>query len=114
MKFVKKNTVVFFRYIMKNSKGQVVENAMEGAPKYYLHGSSGIHHLLQCQMEGLTIGDVRVIYLEKKITLSNDDFSFQIIIDGLRPALEEELMLGYPVVIDYLICDSQCICYSAE
>ena len=114
MIIVKKDTVVFFRYVMKDSKGQVLENTTQCSPKCYLHGSSGIHESLQCQFEGLKVGDTRVIYLKKESGLSNGDFTFDIIIDKLRPALEEELMLGYPVMIDNLICNSDCICFKNQ
>jgi len=114
MMIVTKNIVVIFRYVMKNSKGQVIENTMNGSPKCYLHGSSGIQASLQVQFEGLKVGDTKVIYLKKESGLSNEDFTFDIIIDKLRPALDEELMLGYPVSIDDLICDSNCICYANE
>ena len=99
---------------MKNSKGQVIENTMDGSPKCYLHGSTGIQPSLQLQFEGLKAGDTRVIYLKKESGLSNEDFTFDIIIDKLRPALDEELMLGYPVMLDNSICDSDCICYGGE
>lgn len=114
MTIVKKNIVVAFRYVMKNGKGQVVETTIEGSPKFYLHGSSGIQPSLQFQFEGLKVGDTRVIYLKKESSPASEDFTFDIIIDELRPALDEELMLGYPVMIDKLICDSQCICYNSE
>lgn len=111
---VTKNIVVIFRYIMKNSKGEVLENTMEGSPKCYLHGSAGIHPSLQVQFEGLKVGDTKVIYLKKESGFSNEDFTFDIIIDKLRAASEEELMLGYPVSIDNLICDEDCICYNGK
>ena len=111
MMIVTKNIVVVFRYIMKNNKGQVIENTMECSPKCYLHGSSGIQRSLQLQFEGLKVGDTKVIYLRNESVLLNEDFTFDIVIDKLRPALEEELMLGYPVTIDGLICKEDCICY---
>ncbi len=60
MMIVTKNIVVVFRYIMKNSKGQVIENTIEGSPKCYLHGSSGIQPSLQVQFEGLKVGRLNV------------------------------------------------------
>ena len=111
MMVVKKNIVVVFRYIMKNNKGQVIENTMEGSPKCYLHGASWIKPSLQLQFEGLKVGDAKVIYLKNESGLSDEDFTFDIVINKLRPALEEELMLGYPVTIDDLICNEDCICY---
>lgn len=106
--------VVIFRYVMKNKRGEVIENTMEGAPKCYLHGSGGIHSSLQMQFEGLKVGGTRIIYLKKENGFSNEDYTFNIIIDKLRPASEEELMLGYPVTIDNLICDSNCVCYNGK
>jgi hypothetical protein len=99
---------------MKNDKGEVIEDTMEGSPKCYLHGSLGIHSSLQLQFEGLKVGDTKVIYLKKESGILNEDFTFNIIIDKLRPALEEELMLGYPVLIYNLICDSRCICHNGD
>ena len=110
MMIVKKNIVVAFRYLMKNNKGEVIENTMEGTPKYYLHGSDEIHSSLQAQFEGLKIGDSKIIYLKNQDGVSDQDFTFDVVIDNLRPASEEELMLGYPVMIDNLICDSNCDC----
>ena len=111
MMVVTKNIVVVFRYIMKNAKREVIENTMTGSPKCYLHGASGIQPSLQLQFEGLKVGDSRVIYLKNESDLSNEDFTFDIVIDKLRSALEEELMLGYPVTIDGLICNEDCICF---
>lgn len=111
---VTKNMVVAFRYIMKNSRGEVVENIMEASSKSYLHGSTGIQAVLQLQFEGLEEGDTKTIYLKKENVQATEDFTFDVVIDEIRPALKEELMLGYPVVIDNLICDEDCICYNRE
>ncbi len=104
------NTVVYFRYTMKNARGEVMEDTMAGAPKCYLHGASGIQLSLQRQFEGLKEGDTRVIYLKKEIGTTGEDFTFNVIIDKIRPALKEEQILGYPVTEDRSICDSDCIC----
>lgn len=108
---VRKNMVVYFRYIMKNSKGFVIENTMADSPKCYLHGSCGIQSSLQLQFEDLKVGDTKVIYLKKKSTEINEDFTFDVIIDKLRPALQEEQILGYPFLIDNSVCESDCICH---
>lgn len=111
MTIVKKNIVVSFRYLMKNNRGEVIENTMEGAPKYYLHGSEGIDSSLQAQFEDLKVGDSKIIYLKKGDGMPGQDFTFDVVIDNLRPASEEEVMLGYPVMIDNLICSLDCDCY---
>jgi len=109
MMTVTKNLIVAFRYIMKNNRGEVIENTMEGSSKSYLHGSLGIDPLLQVQFEGLKVGDTKIIYLKKENN-SNEDFTFDIVIDQIRPALKEELMLGYPVIA----CNEDCTCYLEE
>lgn len=114
MTIVKENIVVAFRYIMKNNRGEVIENTMEGSPKCYLHGSGEILPALQAQFEGLKTGDSKIIHLRKQDGVAEQDFTFDIVIDNLRSASEEELILGYPVSIDSLICDSNCICHEGK
>jgi hypothetical protein len=87
---------------------------MESSSKSYLHGAAGIDPLLQLQFEGLREEDKKIIYLKKENGQANEDFTFDVVIDQIRPALEEELMLGYPVVTDNLFCDENCICYDRE
>ncbi len=103
---VEKNTVVYIRYIMKNGRGEVLENRMDERTGY-LHGSSGILPVLQAQLEGLKAGDEKQVYLSRQEGLTDDDFSFEVIIDALRPALPEELALGYLVE-----CGDDCVCYN--
>lgn len=108
---VTKNMVVSIRHVMKNSRGEVLEDTMNAQPASYLHGSSGIHHLLQVQLEGLKEGDNRRIHLNRESGLTDDDITFDIIIDKLREASPGELILGYPIPLDQEICDADCICY---
>jgi len=108
---ITKDTVVAMRYIMRNGKGVVLENIMDAAPVNYLHGSAGIQPLLQAQLEGLKTGDKKMVYLLKESGLADDDFSFEVIIDSVRAALPEEVLLGYPVKIDTDTCGGECECY---
>lgn len=112
MMHIAKDTVVAMRYIMRNSKGIVLEDIMHATPVSYLHGSSGIQPLLQAQLEGLQQGDKKILYLLKESGLCDDDFSFEVIIDNVRSALPEELVLGYPVKQDADKCDENCTCFS--
>lgn len=112
MMCIAKNTVVAMRYIMRNSKSVILENRMDAAPINYLHGSSGIQQLLQAQLEGLVPGDKKIIYLLKETGFVDDDFSFEVIIDSVRTALPEEVLLGYPVQIDSEKCEIDCACYN--
>lgn len=109
MTVIQENTVVFFRYIMRNSQGEALEDIMNGPSKSYLHGSENIQASLQHQLEGLKAGDKKTVYLETG-TAPNDTYFFDIIIDQLRPALQEEIQLGYPVVVVDTICDADCDC----
>jgi len=111
---IAKNSVVSIRYIMKNSKEEVLENTMNNDPVNYLHGSTGILPLLQAQLEGLKAGDKKVVYLAAASGLTNENFIFEVIIDEVRAALKEEVLLGYPVKIDATKCEAGCDCYNGE
>ncbi len=114
MMSVSKNMVVYFRYIMKNNKGDVIENITNGNSKCYLHGSLGILPSLQSQFEGLQAGDTKLVYLTEDSGLTGENFTFEVIIDEVRKAQEEELILGYPVIADNSICNSNCVCYDLK
>jgi FKBP-type peptidyl-prolyl cis-trans isomerase SlyD len=111
MMCIAKDTVVAMRYIMRNSKDLVLEDTMNVAPISYLHGAGSIHPLLQAQLEGLKSGARKMVYLQKESGLTDDDFSFEVIVDSVRAALPEEVLLGYPVKIDTDNCDIDCACY---
>lgn len=102
---VSKNVVVYFRYSMENKDGSIIDNKMEGAPTFYLHGKPGIAPFLQSQFEGLHEGDMKTIHLNE----DDDSICFKIIIDYLRPASDEEITLGYPVENKEL-CGPECNC----
>ena len=111
---IEKNIIVFFRYNMKDRNGQVIESNMDGLPKSYLHGSASVQPALQLQFEGLQTGEAKTILLPNEHDNSNTAFTFDVVIDELRPALDEEIILGYPVLIPKSICKEDCICYATE
>ena len=111
MMYIAKNNVVSIRYIMKDSKEGVLENTMNDPPVSYLHGSTGIQPLLQAQLEGLKAGDKKTVYLTTESGLTNEDFIFEVIIDEVRVALKEEVLLGYPVKLNVKKCEADCDCY---
>jgi hypothetical protein len=111
MMHIEKNSIVSIRYIMKNSKEEILENTMDEFPVSYLHGSSGIQPLLQAQLEGLKAGDKKIVYLTAESGLLNEGFIFEIIIDEVRAALKEEILLGYPVKLNVPKCEADCDCY---
>jgi len=108
---ISKNKIVSIRYVMKDSRNEVIENTMNDSPVSYLHGSGGIQPLLQNQLEGLKAGDKKTVYLKADSGLTNDDFIFEVIIDEVRDALTEELLLGYPVKLSVPKCEADCVCY---
>ncbi|MEP7144156.1 MAG: hypothetical protein ABI707_14835 [Ferruginibacter sp.] len=112
MNKITENSVVSIRYIMKNSTGNILENIMNNEPVSYLHGSTGIQPLLQAQLEGLKAGDKKLVYLIAESGLTNEDFVFDVIIDGVRAASGEEILLGYPVQVFVPKCEADCDCYS--
>jgi len=114
MQVIAKNNVVSMRYIMKNAAGEELENTMYSAPVSYLHGVSSIHLLLQAQLEGLKAGDKKTVYLDAGSGLVTEDFTFEVLIDQVRPALPEELMLGYPVQLPAPPCEAGCDCYQID
>jgi len=111
MACVDNDMVVALRYVMRNGKGDVLEDIMQASPVNYLHGSTGILPLLQKQLKGLKAGDKKKVYLFKNNSDVDDDFEFDVIIDDVRTALPEEIILGYPVQITTAICTDDCYCY---
>lgn len=108
---IAKNRIVSLRYTMSNSKGEVLENTMTGNPISYLHGSAGIQILLQTQLEGLKRGDTKTVYLPASSGLTTEDFIFDVIVDDVSIASEEEILLGYPVKPTVQKCEADCDCY---
>ena len=111
MNAVANNRVVAIRYVMKNSRGEVLDDNTHGAPVNYLHGSAAILPYLQAQLEGLMPGDKKVVQLTKEFGGPEEGLFFDVIIDEVRPALQEEIMLGYPVLVNENICPDACLCH---
>ena len=107
---VEKDCVVALRYVMHNGKGDVLEDTMQSLPVSYLHGSAGILPLLQKQLEGLQRGHKKKVILSKE-SGAGDEYSFDVIIDDVRVASPEEVVLGYPLPVTVDVCDDDCACY---
>ena len=103
--------VVVLRYIMRNGKGDVLEDIMQLSPVNYLHGSDGILILLQEQLQGLKAGNKKKVFLSKQSSEADDDFIFDVVIDDVRKATVEEIILGYALNITTEKCDDDCSCY---
>lgn len=111
---IEKDKIVSFRYTMKNGRGEIMENTTEKSPTIYLHGCDEILSALQNQLEGLLPGERKNVFLLKTSGLVDDDFTFEIIIDEVRDATPEELVLGYPLQLDVEKCEADCSCYTNE
>ena len=78
------NTAVSLRYVMKNNKGEILENILESKPVQYLHGSENILPQLEASLNGLKKGDTTSL----SITDENEIFYFDVTIDDVRLATE--------------------------
>ena len=111
MSTIANNVVVAMRYIMRNAAGEELENTMKSMPVSYLHGGTGIHTILQQQLQGLRAGDKKMVFLYKDTGTTSEDFNFEVIIDEVREALPAEILLGYPVQAEVQRCEADCSCY---
>ncbi len=92
-------TVVALRYCMKNSKGDVLEDILNARPVEYLHGSGNILPELEKSLVGLTPGDERSLSISGQTGLQVESaFYFDVVIDNVREATEEEIKKGKPVL----------------
>ncbi len=87
---VKEGMIVFMRYVLRNSKGEVLEDKQYAGPV--------ISPLLQAQLEGLKPGEAKKIILKKGDDGADDDFTLDVIIDDVREAVPE----GPPMTIHLL------------
>jgi FKBP-type peptidyl-prolyl cis-trans isomerase SlyD len=87
--------VVSIRYIMRNRNGEEIENNMHDAPLTYLHGSGNIMPELESVLTGLKPGDRKSLSVEDELISGLwEEYHFEIIIDEVRAATEEELLKG--------------------
>ena len=52
-------------------------------------------------------GDKKTVYLTAESGLTNEDFIFEVIVDEVRAALKEEILLGYPVKLTVQKCEDR-------
>ena len=104
--------VVSIRYIMKNSKGEVLENTMDGEAVKYLHGAGSILPSLESDLLGMKAGEERTLFIsnEQGYTEVDDTYSFRVMVDHVRLATDEELRMGGPLPNDKEECGTGCCC----
>ncbi|HTR28743.1 MAG TPA: GTP-binding protein [Puia sp.] len=88
---IRKGSLVTMRYTMRNGRGEMLENRQTT----YLHGSSEISPVLQTQLEGLEPGQTKMAYLKKGDEDADDDFTFEIVIEAVRQAMQIHLLSGF-------------------
>jgi FKBP-type peptidyl-prolyl cis-trans isomerase SlyD len=99
---ITEKTIVSIRYTIKNSHGEEIENTIASPVVKYLHGSGNILPQLEASLAGLKAGD------KKSITIQIPDaFSFDIEIDDVRMATEDEIRSGSPAKEN---CGPDCCC----
>jgi len=97
---------------MKNSTGDVLQDILQGSPVEYLHGSGHILPALEANLTGLQPGDKKLVGISNETDFQLDaSFYFDVVIDNVRPATEEELIRGKPIKPENNDeCGPGCIC----
>ncbi|MCX6352776.1 MAG: peptidylprolyl isomerase [Bacteroidetes bacterium] len=62
--FVKNGLVVGFNYTLKNDKGELVEKSQQ--PMEYLHGNHNIIPGLEKELDGMQVGDTKLVTVAPK------------------------------------------------
>lgn len=91
---VEEKRAVALRYKLVNSKGEVLEDILAGPAINYLHGSGTILPSLEAELEGLEVGDKKVIKMLDEDGNLTEAFKVEVVIDGVRSATEKELIAG--------------------
>ncbi len=100
-------TIVSLRYIMKNNRGEELDNIMNNAPIKYLHGVGKILPQLELCLEGMKTGEKKSFSFLNESNL-NEEFYFDVIIDEVRMATEKELQMRKPVEKNNNECEGCC------
>jgi len=82
--------IISLRYIMKNSRGENLEDSSVT----FLYGSNAISSHLQSQLTELRVGHHQTITLPKGVEDADDDFTFEITLTAIRDATPAELHAG--------------------
>lgn len=106
---IETNTIVVLRFTLRDKEGYVLQDTFSAAPARYLHGSSNIDVILQQQVEGLEAGSRKEVFISN----ATGSYFLNVLIESVRAASEEEILLGYPVEADP-VCDDNCECYNDE
>jgi FKBP-type peptidyl-prolyl cis-trans isomerase 2 len=109
---VRNQTIVSIRYLLKNNKGEILEDRMEGNPVTYCHGIGQIRPELEKKLYGLEIGDKKTFNFSQEFSGcdKNNQYSCEVIIDNIRWASEEVLRRSRVFQMSNEQCDKNCQC----
>lgn len=112
---VQEQCVVSLRYCLRNGKGEVVENIMNGPAITYVHGEGKILSGLEGKLVGLEKSEKKYIQLRKTDYPGlDDDFKLEVIIDHVRAASADELKYGISQSSSADTCGDDCACYQLK
>ncbi len=99
---------------MKNSAGDVLQNILGDKPVEYLHGCGSIMPVLEDSLKGLKAGEKASVTISNSLDIQLDShFYFEVVIDNVRLATDEEIKKGKPVKAEANDeCGPDCNCYS--
>jgi len=109
---IEDKTVVSIRYKMENSRGEVLEDILDGLPINYLHGHGTIFPSLEAELKGLNEGEEKQIFLSKETGYQDldDEFHIWVVVDKVRYASDEELEKGLNPVLSDGYCGPEGCC----
>lgn len=102
---ISQHTIVAFRYAMYDKAGELLQDTTRGASTCYLHGGTSVDPTLQDQLAGLEAGQTSHVHFSDE----SGTYLFHVVIDSVRNATQEEVLLGYPLEKG---CEPDCECYS--
>ena len=91
---VTKNHIVWIDYIIRLRSGDIVETSIGEAPLGYLHGRSQILPGIERAIEGMEVGDERVVELEPEEGYGERDAAGVFLVPRAAFPAEEELHPG--------------------
>ena len=111
---VNEKAIVSMRYAMKNSQGEVL-TSLENSPVFtFLPGSGTVLPQLESVLLGMSQGEKKTVMVLREQGLAglNNDYFFDVLIEDVREASEEEIMQGQPIIAMLAKeCGANCACH---
>lgn len=110
---VNEKVIVSMRYAMKNSNGEVL-TSLENSPLFtFLPGSGTVLPQLEAVLFGMVQGEKKTVMVSREQGLAglDNDYFFDVLIEDVREASEEEIMQGQPIIeMPAEECGANCAC----